>query len=395
MLLVVLEVIFWLGYLSTCMCHVAAYANEVYGGDGSSGQNCWIISKIAVFQPKSNVELRRAISACTELSKDCSSGPKGPINSWDVSSVADMSQIFPGMSFNGDISKWNVAAVTKMNHMFVHEYAFNSDISNWDVSNVTDMTRLFINAKSFNSDISNWDVSSVTSMYGMFDGATAFTRTLCGAWKVSTAQGKDGMFSGSSGKLCSSALRVDTQNPSLNDAIIIISGRTRVSECDPVTLNAFQSTTTVSLFNLSYQWYHWTSNTIKPTQVWNVSVPLLRLGTLSTGTHVFDLSVSYEQISVDAREKFTVIVKKDAMPLVSMACPEGVCKHINNGEFEQYIMNVNLHKQTMLPLQVDLASESCESGVKEADRLQINWKQKLDHTTEWQPQQVRLILFSL
>ena len=41
-------------------------------------------------------------------------------------------------------------------------------IASWDVSAVTDMSDLFNNLQQFNADISSWDTSSVTNMYKMF-----------------------------------------------------------------------------------------------------------------------------------------------------------------------------------------------------------------------------------
>ena len=93
-----------------------------------------------------------------------------------------------------------------MGYMFMKATSFKGDISKWTVSSVTDMGSMFFGATAFNSDISKWDVSNVKDMSNMFDGATSFTRTLCGAWKVSTAIGKDGMFVASGGQLCSGAL---------------------------------------------------------------------------------------------------------------------------------------------------------------------------------------------
>merc|ERR1719331_1530998 len=65
-------------------------------------------------------ELQAAIKECLQLSSDCSKGPHGPIGSWDVSAVTDMSQLFnrklvPGANkFTGDISNWDVSGVTTM-----------------------------------------------------------------------------------------------------------------------------------------------------------------------------------------------------------------------------------------------------------------------------------------
>ena len=43
----------------------------------------------------------------------------GPIETWDVSGVTNMSGLFSGLAdFNGDISSWNTSAVTDMSRMF-------------------------------------------------------------------------------------------------------------------------------------------------------------------------------------------------------------------------------------------------------------------------------------
>ena len=59
----------------------------------------------------------------------------GVINSWDVSTVTDMSELFKDKTtFNSDISGWNVGAVTNMESMFYSASAFNQDISGWNVA---------------------------------------------------------------------------------------------------------------------------------------------------------------------------------------------------------------------------------------------------------------------
>ena len=58
----------------------------------------------------------------------------------------------------GEINTWDVSLITDMSQLFKNQTTFNDDISTWDVSNVTNMYELFFNAHSFNGDISAWDV---------------------------------------------------------------------------------------------------------------------------------------------------------------------------------------------------------------------------------------------
>ena len=78
---------------------------------------------------------------------------------WDVSNVTNMSSIFRGNQFNGDISNWDVSNVTNMSYMFF-DSKFNKDISNWNVSNVTNMRGMFIGSQ-FKGDIYNWNVVNI------------------------------------------------------------------------------------------------------------------------------------------------------------------------------------------------------------------------------------------
>jgi len=83
-------------------------------------------------------------------------GPHGPIGSWDVSGVTDMSWLFNNYTFP-DTFVDDLRFTTG-------QRLFNGDISKWDVSRVTDMSYMFADAMSFNGDISKWDVSKVTNM---------------------------------------------------------------------------------------------------------------------------------------------------------------------------------------------------------------------------------------
>ena len=74
----------------------------------------------------------------------------------------------------GPISSWDVSRVTDMSSLFENAHRFNRDLSNWDVSRVTNMSRMFNYALSFNGDLSNWHVSRVTNMSNMFNRAEVF-----------------------------------------------------------------------------------------------------------------------------------------------------------------------------------------------------------------------------
>ena len=108
-----------------------------------------------------------------------------PLDSWDVSSVTDMSHMFAhAASFNqapstpGTSPRW-----TDMSWMFIFATSFNQPLDSWDVSSVTDMSAMFTGAASFNQPLDDWDVSRVIDMGGMFGIAVSFDQNL-GGWYV-------------------------------------------------------------------------------------------------------------------------------------------------------------------------------------------------------------------
>jgi surface protein len=57
--------------------------------------------------------------------KNEASGKYGPINTWNVSNVTDMSKLFRSSDFNDDISNWDVSNITDMSQMFENAHCFN------------------------------------------------------------------------------------------------------------------------------------------------------------------------------------------------------------------------------------------------------------------------------
>ena len=116
------------------------------------------------------------------------------ISGWDVSNVTNMKGMFDGAYlFNADISGWDVSNVTDMSFMFSQSEAFDADIRKWNVSNVTNMSSMFSQSEAFNADIGSWDVSNVTNMSSMFYGSEAFNADI-GSWDVSNVTDMSFMF---------------------------------------------------------------------------------------------------------------------------------------------------------------------------------------------------------
>ena len=67
---------------------------------------------------------------------------------------------------NCDLSDIDTSLITDMSYMF-YGSDFNGNISEWDVSNVKNMSQLFRESK-FNQDISNWKVNKDCIIYNMF-----------------------------------------------------------------------------------------------------------------------------------------------------------------------------------------------------------------------------------
>ena len=148
----------------------------------------------SVFKPHSKTELSHAIEKCLDQSAEGNcKGLYGPMGTWDVSSIPNMSKLFK------------------------NKLRFDQDLSSWKVSHVVDMFQMFFNAKSFNQDLNSWDVSHVTNITGMFDGAEKCNQTLhTRAWAAAALGSHitNGRFYDSPVKICVGETTTTTVMPS-------------------------------------------------------------------------------------------------------------------------------------------------------------------------------------
>jgi surface protein len=68
-----------------------------------------------------------------------------------------------------------------MSSIFAYLHNFNQNINSWDVSKVTDMRDMFNGATSFNQPLDNWNVSNVSQIVRAFNECTSFKQYL-GDW---------------------------------------------------------------------------------------------------------------------------------------------------------------------------------------------------------------------
>ena len=118
------------------------------------------------------------------------------LNTWNVSRVTNMTQMFSGTIFNnGDISgnsdaslNWYAPNCTTFSTMFNLATSFNQQIPNLvDTSGVTgcSLTGMFQQATRFNQNLNTWNVSRATIMSLVFSGASAFNNGQTGTIDIS------------------------------------------------------------------------------------------------------------------------------------------------------------------------------------------------------------------
>ena len=120
-------------------------------------------------KPATKQELR------TWLAEYCEGVKKhGEPNTWDVTSVTDMSELFLELdTFNAPIDQWVTSKVTDMNGMFYKATTFNQPLT-FDTSAVTTMSGMFRDDRAFNQPLT-FDTRKVTDMRSMFWNASAMT----------------------------------------------------------------------------------------------------------------------------------------------------------------------------------------------------------------------------
>jgi surface protein len=87
-----------------------------------------------------------------DWSESC--GPFQPQTTAELQTAVDLWVSGDTLTY-GEINTWDVSLITNMSELFKDKTNFNDDMSNWDVSNVTNMSQMFRDATDFNGDISS------------------------------------------------------------------------------------------------------------------------------------------------------------------------------------------------------------------------------------------------
>jgi surface protein len=202
----------------------------LYNSD--NGQTIWDVSTITDFT--------MLFGATTEAtSYDFSQANRINVESWDTSSVTNMSKCFkyavPRASGFG-ISDWNVSKVTNFTYMFISSPAATLDIGGWvlkektgdaeincigmfyncgqeeptrtkvelkwtNTSNIANMQNMFSTSHIDMGDLSSWSTANVTDMVGMFQQSKSNHIIDVSTWNVSKCGSFRYMFKSSKIKI--------------------------------------------------------------------------------------------------------------------------------------------------------------------------------------------------
>ena len=121
------------------------------------------------------------------------------ITNFNTSKVTNMSSMFHGMSSLTalNLSNFNTSQVTDMGDMFYSTPNLTSlDLSNFNTSKVTDMSRMFYGMHNLTTlDLSNFDTSQVTDMSDMFYSTPNLTSLDLSNFNTSKVTNMNSMFS--------------------------------------------------------------------------------------------------------------------------------------------------------------------------------------------------------
>ena len=85
----------------------------------------------------------------------------GNISLWNTENFISTATTFDGTPFNQPLNDWNVSNVADMTDMFQNATSFNQPLNNWNTANVSNMDRMFQNATTFNQDLTDWCVTLI------------------------------------------------------------------------------------------------------------------------------------------------------------------------------------------------------------------------------------------
>ena len=94
-------------------------------------------------------------------------GQRADLNDIDVSNIHDMSYLFKGTPFRGNISLWDTSNVQIMVGMFGFSY-FQGDISQWNTSKVMDLSYMF-RGYHYQGNLTEWSMEGLLYHTQVFD----------------------------------------------------------------------------------------------------------------------------------------------------------------------------------------------------------------------------------
>lgn len=122
------------------------------------------------------------------------------LNSWDVSNVANIYQMFgscKGLT-SIDLSKWNPCKVTNAQNMFTGCSGMTDvNLAGWNTEALTNASYMFNNCSALTEiDLSGWNTSNVTTVAGIFQNCKALRKVNLKGWDLSNCTTYAVMFNG-------------------------------------------------------------------------------------------------------------------------------------------------------------------------------------------------------